>query len=83
MTSELQLQLGKKGVTPEFLEDIKKRFDKTKITNMKVYVLKSARDGKDDVKKYSEEIKNYLGDKFTTRIIGFSIFIKKWRKVRG
>jgi len=82
MTSQLQMQLGKKGLTPEFLEDIKNRFDKTKITNMKVYVLKSARESKDDVKKYSEEIKNYLGNKFTTRTIGFSIFIKKWRKAR-
>lgn len=83
MTSQLQIQLGKKGLTPEFLEDLKKRFENKKVNNMKICVLKSARDSRDDVKKYSEKIKNYLGNKFTTRVIGFSIFIKKWRKARN
>ena len=32
------------------------------------------------VKKYSEEIIKYLGNKFNSRIIGFSIFVKKFRK---
>ena len=83
MTSQLELQLGKKGLTAEFLDDIKNRFEKMKLKNMKISVLKSAREeGREDVKRYSEQIQQRLGEKFTTRVIGFSIFIKKWRKAR-
>lgn len=84
MTSQSQLQLGKKGLTKEFLEDLKNRFDNnSKITNIKISVLKSARESREDIKKYAKEIINFLGPKFTTRIIGFSIFVKKWRKARN
>ena len=80
MTSQSQIQLGKKGLTKKFLEDLKKRFEKPANKNIKVSVLKSARESREDIKKYAEEIKTHLGPKFTTRVIGFSIFIKKWRK---
>jgi len=83
MTSQITIQLGKKGLTESVLEDIKKRFDNKKIDNIKISVLKSAREnGKKDVKRYSEEIINFLGNKFTYKILGFSIFLKKWRKSR-
>ncbi|MBT4165455.1 hypothetical protein HOE04_00265 [archaeon] len=80
MTSQTQMQLGKKGLTKEFLDDLKKRFEKSSVKNLKVTVLKSARESREDIKKYSEKIKTSLGPKYTTKIIGFSIFIKKWRK---
>ena len=80
MTSQTQIQLGKNGLTKEFLEGIKKRFEKPAVKNLKVSVLKSARESREDIKKYAEGIKESLGPKFTTRILGFSIFIKKWRK---
>jgi RNA-binding protein YhbY len=82
MTSPIEVQLGKKGLTPEFLEDLKKRFEKIGVKNIKIKVLPSARENRDDVKKYSEEIVKYLGNKFNSRIIGFSIFVKKFRKVQ-
>lgn len=82
MTTQLELQLGKKGLTKEFLEEIKKRFEKPSIKNIKISVLKNARENREDIKKYAQEINNYLGDKFTFRILGFSIFLKKWRKSR-
>jgi len=82
MTSPHEIQLGKKGITPELLGEIKKRFDINKFQNIKVHVLKSARENRDDVKRYAEQIQDYLGEKYTCRIIGFSIFIKKWRKAR-
>jgi RNA-binding protein YhbY len=80
MTAAHEIQLGKKGITQELLGEIKKRFDINKFQNMKIHVLKSARENRDDVKRYAEEIKNYLGNKYTYRIIGFSIFFKKWKK---
>jgi len=82
MTSQFELQIGKKGLTKEFLMDIKRRFEKLSNNNIKVSVLKSARESKENVKKYAEKIQSYLGNKFTHRIIGFSIFFKKWRKAR-
>lgn len=80
MTTQLEIQLGKKGLTKEFLEEIKKRFEKQKIKNLKISVLKSARDNREDVKKYAEDILNFLGKKYSCRIIGFAIFISRWRK---
>ena len=80
MGIQKSIQLGKNKLTKEFLEDIKVRFDNSKVKNLKISVLKSARENKEDVKKYAEEIKNYLGAKFTYRVLGFSIFLKKWRK---
>lgn len=77
-----EIQIGKKGLTKEFLENLKKRFENKINMGAKIHVLQSARESKEDVKKYAEEIKNFLGEKFTYRIIGFSIFLKKWRKAR-
>lgn len=82
MTSQMEMQLGKKGLTLEFLEDIKKRFENIQVKNIKVSVLKSARESKKDVKDFSQKIVEFLGKKYTARVIGFSIFIKKWRKER-
>jgi len=83
MTSESEIQLGKKGLTSEFLTDLKQRFEKYQNKTIKIHVLKSVRENKQDVKKYAEQIKEFLGEKFTYKIIGFSIFLKKWRKVRS
>jgi len=79
---QIEMQLGKKRLTQEFLESLKKRFDKRENENMKIHVLKAARKDKEDVKKYAQEIVDFLGKKFTYKVIGFSIFIKKWRKAR-
>ena len=83
MTSQQEIQLGKKGITQEFIKDIEKRLDKYRNATIKISVLKSARESKADVKKYAEEIIEKLGSKYTARTLGFSIFLKKWRKARG
>mgnify|MGYP000029445162 CR=1 FL=1 len=80
MTSQIEIQLGKKRLTKEFLEGLKHRFEKPGIKNIKVSVLQNARESREDVKNYSNEIKKFLGPKFKTRIIGFSIFVIKFRK---
>ena len=83
MTSQQEIQLGKKGLTQEFIEGIKKRTKKYPNITLRISVLKSARENKQDVKKYAEEIQKKLGDKFTYKVLGFSIFLKKWRKARS
>ena len=83
MTSQLEIQLGKKGITKEFIEDIKKRTEKYRNINLKITILRSARKDKRDVEQYAKELKQKLGSKFTYKILGFSIFLRKWRKSRG
>ncbi|MEK6830399.1 MAG: hypothetical protein AABX77_00010 [Nanoarchaeota archaeon] len=82
MTSQITIQLGKKGLTQEFLDDLKKRFDNKKIGNIKISVLKSSRESREDIKKYALDVVGFLGPKYTYKILGFSIFLKKWRKAR-
>lgn len=77
-----EVQLGKKGLSYEFLEDLKTRFDKFTNKSIKVNVLKSARETKKDVKEYAEKIQKALGDKFTFKVVGFTIVMRKWRKAR-
>ena len=80
MTSQMEIQLGKNGLTKELIEEIRKRFERPSVKNIKISVLKSARESREDVKRYADKIKESLGERFTYHIIGFSIFIKKWRK---
>lgn len=78
----LEIQLGKKGLTKEFIEDIVRRLDKHRNVILKIHVLKSARQSKEDVKKYAEEIIKRLGSQYTVKTIGFMILLRKWRKAR-
>ncbi len=79
-----EIQLGKKGITDEFIKDIENRLHKFRNITIKINVLKSARkNGKIDVKKYADELVHKLGDKYTIKIIGFSILLRKWRKARS
>lgn len=73
-----QVQLGKQGVTDNFILTLKNHFKKH--DNMKVKVLKSAGHDKKKVKEYKDEILEKLGKRYTARVLGFSIFIKQWRK---
>ncbi|MFA4953519.1 MAG: YhbY family RNA-binding protein [Candidatus Pacearchaeota archaeon] len=73
------VQLGKQGITDNFISTLVSHFKSH--NNVKVCVLKSAHErDKEKVKKYSEEILERLGNKFTARVIGFTINVKKWRK---
>ena len=82
MAHQIELQLGKKGLTSEFIKDIGKRLEKYRNAVIRINVLKSARQSKKDVKKYADEILNKLGTNYTARTIGFTISLRKWRKAR-
>ena len=49
---------------------------------MKIIVLKSAGESREDVKEYAEKIIEHLGIKFISGVIDFSIFISKWGKAQ-
>ena len=72
------MQLGKNGVTENFIESLKNSFKNH--DNIRISVLKSARHEKKKMNDYSEEILEKLGKNFTSRVIGFTIILKKWIK---
>jgi len=80
MVNMIQLQMGKKGLTPEFIKDLKVKFEK--VENIRVSLLKSSTRDKEELKKITDEILAKLGPKFTAKVIGFKIILKKWRKAR-
>ena len=73
-----ELQLGKNGLTENFFQTLGTYFQKTR--TVKISVLQSARESKQDVKKYAQEILKKLGPNYTSKVIGFTIVLKKWRK---
>ena len=75
-----EVQLGKNGITPNFIKTLGNHFDKHH--TVKVAVLKSAGHDKVIVKKLQEELLSELGPYYTAKIIGFKIIVKKWRKPR-
>ena len=73
-------QIGKQGITENFILSLKNLFKKH--WNVKISVLKNATRDRKEIEKFSDEILEKLGKKYTSKIIGFTIVVKKWRKVR-
>ena len=73
-----QIQLGKQGISDNFIEGLKNHFKNYQ--NVKISVLKSAGHEKNKIKEYSEQILEKLGKNYTAKIVGFTIVLKKWRK---
>ncbi len=73
-------QLGKVGLTKNFLETIRKSFKNRDM--VKISVLRSFSRGREEVKEIASKICEVLGKSYTHKIIGFTISIKKWRKAR-
>ena len=77
----IKLQLGKNGLTPEFIENLKSKFEN--VENARISLLKGSGRDKDKIKEIAEKIVQELGKKYTSKIIGFTIIVKKWRKARA
>ena len=73
-----EVQLGKQGLTANFISMLQGHFEKHTI--VKVHVLKNAGHDKKRIGEISEEILEKLGKNFTAKIIGFTIVVKKWRR---
>ena len=72
------IQLGKQGITENFIKTLRDYFKNIK--NVKISVLKSATRDKKEINNLSNTILDQLGRDYTSRVIGFTISIKKWRK---
>jgi len=75
-----QIQLGKQGITDNFIETLKDHFKNHQ--NVRISVLKNVRKNKSQAKEFSKEILEKLGRNYTARVVGFTIVLKKWRKPR-
>jgi len=73
-----QIQLGKNKVTEKFIETLKGHFKNHE--GVKVSVLKSATRDKKEMEKIMGEILHNLGKNYTAKRLGFTIFLKKWRR---
>tara|TARA_Y100000034_G_C6793605_1_gene355484 strand:- start:507 stop:752 length:246 start_codon:yes stop_codon:yes gene_type:complete len=75
------IQIGKQRITENFIISLKNLLKKH--WNVKISVLKSATRNKEEIREFADEIIEKLGKNYTSKIIGFTIFIKKWRKARA
>lgn len=73
-----EVQLGKNGITQNFIESLKNQFKNCK--NVKISVLPSFCRDKKELKKIEKEILDRLGKNFTAKTIGYKINLKKWGK---
>lgn len=82
-TSIVSCQLGKQGLTNGFIELLEKTFKNHEL--VKLAVLKSACRDRDELKRIAEQIcsklKARLNKDFTAKIVGFTLYIRKWRKL--
>jgi len=78
----VKYNIGKSGLTKDFIENLEKTFKKNDL--VKISVLKTATRDRDEIKKIAEtictELNKKLKKRFTAKIVGFTIIIKKWRK---
>ncbi len=72
------VQVGKNGITDNFIVTLKNHFKNHE--NVRVSVLQSGTRDQEELKKMTDDILDKLGKNYTARIIGYTIMIKQWRK---
>ena len=73
-----RLQLGKNGLTPAFIEQVKALFEGE--TLIKITILKSACRDKKDAEKIADELVDALGKKYDYKLVGYVLTVVKYRK---
>ncbi|MBT7706139.1 hypothetical protein HN747_01700 [archaeon] len=73
-----RLQIGKNGLTPEFIDQVKVLFVKQKI--LKINILKSACRDKAEAEKMADELIEALGRKYKYKLVGYVITLLQFRK---
>ncbi|MBM3247024.1 hypothetical protein FJZ17_00575 [Candidatus Pacearchaeota archaeon] len=82
MTKLVKLQIGKNGFTPEFMNNLKTRFADKGVESIRVSLLKSSSRDKEEMQEWADKMLQELGKNFTSKIIGYTIVLRKWRKAR-
>jgi len=76
---QITIQIGKNGLTEGLIQNLKNMFKKH--DDARVHLLKTATRDKEKAEQIAQQICATLGRKYTYKIVGFTIFIKKWRKI--
>ena len=76
-----EVQLGKNGITDNFIASLKNQFNNC--SNVKVAVLPSLCRDKFELKKLEQELLKNLGPNYTAKSVGYKINLKKWRKPKA
>lgn len=75
-----RLQIGKKGLTEEFIEQARILFEKEDV--LKISILKSACRDKKAAVVIAEELVGALGPKFGYTLIGYVLTVRKFRRAQ-
>jgi len=80
MKGMAKFQIGKSGLSEDFIEALRKTFKNRKI--VKISLLKSFSRDREKARETADKICSELKDigKFKYKIIGFTIMLIKWRK---
>ncbi|MBU0894223.1 MAG: YhbY family RNA-binding protein [Nanoarchaeota archaeon] len=79
MVTVAQFQLGKKGLTEGFIETLQNSFKHHR--NIKISVLKSCCRERLYLKELADKMIERLGGNYSYKIIGYTVKLKKLRKV--
>mgnify|MGYP000140763391 CR=1 FL=1 len=77
-----RLQLGKNGLSPEFINQVKSIFENSKEMMVKISILKSACRDKKEAEKIAQDLVESLGKNFDYKLIGYVMTVKKFRKAQ-
>jgi RNA-binding protein YhbY len=72
------IQIGKNGLTEGVIERLKNDFKTHEI--VRVHIVNKEFKERDKVKAMAAELLEKLGKKYTCKIIGFTLVVRKWRK---
>jgi len=76
--STCTMQIGKNGYSDGVIEVLKNNFKTHE--NVRVCLLKSANEDRKEKEEIAKKIVGALGKNYTYKIVGYTIFVKKWRK---
>jgi RNA-binding protein YhbY len=77
----IKLQIGKNGLTNEFIEKLRKVFVNN--DHVRINLLKSSGRDRQKTKEWAEKIVSSLGTNYRHKIIGFTIALRKWRRAKA
>ena len=75
-----RLQMGKNGLSPAFVEQVRGVFENE--NSVKISILKSACRDKKDAEKIGTDLVDALGKNFIYRLVGYVLTVRKFRKAQ-
>ncbi|MEI6058284.1 MAG: YhbY family RNA-binding protein [archaeon] len=75
-----KFQIGKNGLTEQFIQQVRHCFDNSDAVIAKIEILKSACRDKAQAKEMGQKIVDALGPNFDFKLIGYVVTVLKFRK---